>query len=70
VKYLRRRVHLGGKAHLGRQVADAAQPLPTPRAEGDVDLLIEGDEDGAQLYWRGRDGSAKAGGVLRSSRRR
>jgi hypothetical protein len=52
-----RRMHLGGKEHVGWLPAEAAKPPPTPRTEVDVDFLIEGDEEGAQLYWRGSDGS-------------
>lgn len=50
-------MHLGGKEHVGWLPADAAKPLPTPVVEVDMDLLIEGDEHGALLYWRGSDGS-------------
>ena len=52
-----RPMHLGGKEHVGWLPAEAAKPLPTPRVELHVDFLIEGDDQGAQLYWHGSDGS-------------
>jgi hypothetical protein len=48
---------LGGKEHSGWLPEAAAHPLPTPRVEITVDLLIEGDDHGAMLYWKGSDGS-------------
>ena len=52
-----RRMVLGGREHSGWVPASAARPLPTPVSEVIVDFLIEGDENGAMLYWDGRDGS-------------
>jgi hypothetical protein len=48
---------LGGQEHSGWLPEGAAAPAPTPTSEVLVDLLIEGDESGAMLYWEGRDGS-------------
>ncbi len=48
---------LGGKAHIGWLPDGAGTPLPTPRREVTVDFLIEGDENGAMLYWQGNDGT-------------
>jgi hypothetical protein len=48
---------LGGEEHRGWLPEGASPPLPTPEREVVVDFLIEGDDDGAMLYWHGNDGS-------------
>ena len=48
---------MGGREHTGWLPEGAAQPAPTPVADMVVDFLIEGDDNGAMLYWKGRDGS-------------
>lgn len=52
-----RRTALGGEPHSGWLPDGAAIRPPTPRSEEVVDFLIEGDGQGAMLYWQGRDGS-------------
>jgi len=52
-----RRMALVGKKHAGWLPDGTAAPLPKPVSEVVVDFVIEGDDQGAMLYWTGRDGS-------------
>ena len=50
-------MQLGGENHSGWLPPGAAEPPATPVVHLAVDLVIEGDEKGAMLYWDGSDGS-------------